>query len=146
MSRTSTYLNFAHQTEEAFLFYRQVFGSEFTAPGFRRFSDMPPMEGMPPMPEHLGRCVMHVELPITGGHLLMGTDAPPEMGFTVTTGNNIHLNLEPDTRAEADRLFAALAEGGTITQPLGEMFWGAYFGSCTDKFGIGWMVNTHSKT
>ena len=146
MSRTSTYLNFAHQTEEAFLFYRTVFGSEFTAPGIRRFSDMPPMEGMPPMPEHLGRCVMHVELPITGGHLLMGTDASESMGMKVNFGNNVYINLSPDTRAETDRLFARLAEGGKVNMPLAEMFWGDYFGDLVDKFGVQWMFNCASKT
>ena len=84
---------------------------------------------------------MHAELEITGGHILMGTDAPESMGFKVNFGNNMHINLEPDTRAEAERLFQALSAGGTITMPLQDMFWGAYFGSCTDRFGVQWMVN-----
>lgn len=83
MARVSTYLNFATQTEEAFLFYQTVFGTEFTAPGIRRMGDMPPLNGMAPLADELKNLVMHVELPITGGHILMGTDAPEQMGFTV---------------------------------------------------------------
>jgi uncharacterized glyoxalase superfamily protein PhnB len=145
MARVSTYLNFANKTEEAFNFYKDAFQTAFTEPGIRRMGDMPPMEGMPPMSDAVKNLVMHVELPITGGHILMGTDAPEEMGFTVTAGNSMHINLDTDTREEATRLFAVLSEGGKISMPLGEMFWGAYFGSFTDKFGINWMVNTYGK-
>ena len=88
---------------------------------------------------------MHIELPILGGHVLMGTDAPESMGFQVRFGNNVYINLEPDTRAQADKLFAALAAGGKTEMPLQDMFWGAYFGSCTDKFGVQWMVNCANK-
>ena len=88
---------------------------------------------------------MHIEFPIVGGHILMGTDAPESMGFTVTQGNNIHFNLEPDTREETKRLFSALSDGGIITMELQDMFWGAYYGTCTDKFGIQWMFNCPEK-
>lgn len=88
---------------------------------------------------------MHVALPILGGHVLMGTDAPESMGFTVKFGNNIYINLEPDTRSETDRLFNALAVGGKVEMPLQEMFWGAYFGSLVDQFGVNWMFNCTSK-
>ncbi len=71
----------------------------------------------------------------------MGTDAPKSMGFNVNVGNNVHINLEPDNKEEADRLFAALSKDGTVTMPLQDMFWGAYYGSCTDKYGVQWMVN-----
>jgi PhnB protein len=144
MARTSTYLNFVNQTLEAFNFYKSVFGGEFTDPGPRFFKDIPPTEGMPPIPEADLGLVMHVELPITGGHLLMGTDAPESMGFKVVYGNSMHLSIEPDTRAEADRLFLELSNGGTVSMPMQEMFWGAYFGSFTDKFGINWMVNCYA--
>jgi PhnB protein len=90
--------------------------------------------------------VMHVELPILAGHVLMGTDAPESMGFKVAAGNNVHINLEPDTRAETDRLFAALASGGKVEMPMQDMFWGSYFGSLTDRFGVQWMFNCSSKT
>ena len=75
----------------------------------------------------------------------MGTDAPESMGFTVINGNNVHINLEPDTKTETKKLFDALSVGGTITQQLQEMFWGAYYGSCTDKFGVQWMFNCVEK-
>jgi PhnB protein len=140
MPRVSTYLNFPGTTEEAFNFYRAVFGGEFNGP-VHRFGDMPPQPGQPPLQEAERRMVMHVELPILGGHVIMGTDAPASMGFTCTPGNNTHLNLEPDTRAEADRLFGALSAGGQVEMPMQDMFWGAYFGSFADRFGIRWMIN-----
>jgi PhnB protein len=145
MSRVSTYLNFPRTTEQAFDFYRSVFGGEF-AGGIHRFADIPPAPGQPPLAESDRNLVMHVELPILGGHVLMGTDAPESMGFSLTPGNNVYINLEPDTRAETDRLFNALSAGGKVEMPLQEMFWGGYFGSITDRFGIKWMFNCASKT
>ncbi|MEY4909143.1 MAG: hypothetical protein RL260_2861 [Pseudomonadota bacterium] len=138
MARVSTYLNFVRHTEEAFQFYRSVFGGEFIGP-IHRFGGAP--TGGPPLSDEDAQLVMHIELAITGGHILMGTDAPQSMGFQVTAGNQVHLNLEPDTRAEAARLFQGLSEGGTVSMPLQDMFWGAYFGSVTDRYGICWMVN-----
>jgi PhnB protein len=140
MARVSTYLNFPGTTEEAFGFYRSVFGGEFNGP-IRRFADIPPSPGQPPLAEADRHLVMHVELPILAGHVLMGTDAPESMGFKVAPGNQVHINLEPDTRAEADRLFAGLAAGGQVEMPMQEMFWGAYFGSFTDRYGVRWMIN-----
>jgi|SRR5688572_12870541 len=145
MARTSTYLNFPRNTEEAFNFYKSVFGGEFGSGGIARFADVPPSEGSPPMPDADKNLVMHVELPITGGHYLMGTDAPESMGFKVNFGNNMYINLEPDTRAETKRLFVALSKGGKVSMVLQDMFWGAYFGSCTDKFGVQWMFNCTGK-
>ena len=144
MARVSTYLNFPRSTEAAFLFYKSVFDSEFSMP-IGRFGDMPSCEGQPPLAEADKNLVMHVELPILGGHVLMGTDAPESMGFTVTPGNNVYINLEPDTRTETDRLFGALSDGGKIEMPLQEMFWGGYFGSLVDKYGVRWMFNCASK-
>lgn len=144
MARVSTYLNFPRTTEEAFRFYRSVFEGEFSAP-IARFKDMPPDPDRPPIADPDGELVMHVELPILAGHVLMGTDAPESMGFAVTPGNNVYINLEPDTRAQTERLFQALAVGGTIEMPLQEMFWGGYFGSLADRFGIRWMFNCASK-
>jgi PhnB protein len=144
MARVSTYLNFARETEAAFTFYHAVFGGEF-AGGIHRFADIPPSPGQPPMAEADKQLVMHVELVILGGHVLMGTDVPESMGFKVAPGNNVCINLEPDTRAETDRLFAALAEGGKVEMALQDMFWGAYFGSLTDRFGVRWMFNCAAK-
>jgi PhnB protein len=145
MAQVGTYLNFRRNTEEAFNFYKSIFGGEFSRGGIARFKDIPTTEGMPPLAEEDLNLTMHVELPILGGHLLMGTDAPESMGFTVNFGNNVHLNLEPDTRNETKRLFDALASGGTITQDLQDMYWGSYYGSCTDKFGVQWMFNCTEK-
>ena len=144
MASVTTYLNFPRSTEAAFLFYQAVFGGEFNG-GIRRFSDVPEQPGQPPMPEADKHLVMHVALPILGGHIIMGTDAPETMGFTLKQGNNVYINLQPDTRVETERLFNELAEGGKVEMPLTEMFWGAYFGSLTDKFGIQWMFNCESK-
>ena len=145
MARTNTYLNFTRNTEEAFNFYKSVFGGEFQGDGIARFGDIPSMEGAPPIPDADKNLVMHIELKITGGHVLMGTDAPESMGFKVNFGNNMHISLEPDTRSEAKTLFEKLSAGGKITMDLQDMFWGAYFGSCTDKFGVQWMVNCTTK-
>ena len=145
MARVSTYLNFSRNTEEVFNFYKSIFGGEFSGGGIARMGDIQPAEGMPPIAEEDKNLVMHIELPILGGHVLMGTDAPESMGFHVNFGNNIYLNLEPDTKAETKRLFDALAFGGIITMELQDMFWGAYYGSCTDKFGVQWMFNCSEK-
>lgn len=144
MARTSTYLNFPRQTEEAFNFYKSIFGGEFNG-GINRFIDIPTQEGMPPLAEDDKNLVMHVELAITGGHVIMATDAPETMGFNVNYGNNVYINLEPDTRQETKRLFDALSAGGQVSMELQDMFWDAYFGSCTDKYGVQWMFNCTEK-
>jgi PhnB protein len=144
MARVSTYLNFARETEQAFNFYKSVFGGDFVG-GIQRFSDVPPQEGAPPIPDADKDLVMHVELPILGGHSLMGTDGPESMGFKVNYGNNIYISLQLDTRAETERLFKALSDGGKVEMDLQDMFWGDYFGSCADKFGTQWMLSCSSK-
>ena len=145
MARVSTYLNFPRSTEEAFIFYRSVFGTEFVGP-IMRLGDVPAQPGQPPMADADKALVMHIELPILAGHVLMGTDAPESMGFTLTQGNTVTINLEPDTRTETDKLFAALAVGGKAEMPLQAMFWGGYFGILVDKFGVRWMFNCASAT
>lgn len=145
MANVSIYLNFPRHTEAAFLYYQSIFGGEFDG-GISRFGDMPPQEGMPPMPETDRNLVMHVSLPILGGaFMLMGSDAPESMGFEVKIGNNVYINLSPDTREETRRLFGALSDGGVVEMELQDMFWGAYYGSCTDRFGIRWMFNCEEK-
>lgn len=146
MERVSIYLNFPRNAEEAFHFYKSIFGGEFSGGGIARFSDIPQAEGMPPIAEEDKNLIMHIELPILGGFVLMATDAPESMGFKVNHGNNVHINLEPDSRVETKRLFDALSAGGSITMALQEMFWGAYYGSCTDKFGVQWMFNCTAKS
>lgn len=144
-ARVCTYLNFPGNTEEAFLFYQSVFKTAFTEPGMHRFGELPATPGNPPVADAVKEMILHVELPITANHILMGTDAPKEMGFTVTQGNNMHISIEPETREEAKRLFTELSVDGHISTPLQDMFWGAYFGSFTDKFGINWMINCLAK-
>jgi PhnB protein len=145
MASVSTYLNFPRNTEAAFNFYKNVFGGEFFGGRINRFKDIPASPNQPPMDEADGDLVMHVELRILGTHSLMGTDAPETMGFKVNFGNNSFINLQPDTKKETDDLFNKLAEGGTVGMPLQEMFWGDYFGSLTDKFGVQWMFNCNEK-
>lgn len=145
MARVSTYLNFPGNTEEAFNFYKTVFKSEFAGGGIQRFGDIPVPEGIPPLSEADKKLIIHVELPIIGGHILMATDAAESMGFKVEPGNNIHIILEPETREETKRLYDSLSKDGKVTMELQDMFWGAYFGSCTDKYGINWMFNYTEK-
>ena len=140
MASVSTYFNFPRCTEEAFQFYRSVFGGDFNG-RVARFGDMPPAPGQPAIAEADRQLVMHVELPILGGHVLMGTDAPESMGFSVTSGSQVNINLEPDTREEADRLFQGLSAGGVVEMDMQDMFWGAYFGSFRDRYGVRWLVN-----
>jgi uncharacterized glyoxalase superfamily protein PhnB/uncharacterized protein YndB with AHSA1/START domain len=143
-ARVATYLNFPGNTEEVFNFYKAIFKTEFNGKGIQRFGDIPPEAGQPPIADAIKNMVLHVELPILANHVLMATDAPKEMGFTVKEGNNMHICLEPESRAETQRLFDSLSEGGSITMPLKDMFFGAFFGSVTDKYGINWMFN-HTK-
>ena len=145
MATVSTYLNFSRNTEEAFLFYKSVFGGEFSGGGIARMGDFPPMEGAPQLSESDKNLIMHIELPICEGHKLMGTDAPESMGFQLHFGNNQYIALDPDTKEETKKLFEGISEGGTITMPLQEMFWGAYYGTCIDKFGVQWMFNCTGK-
>ncbi len=144
MAKVSTYLNFPRNTEEAFNFYKSVFGGEFVN-GIQRMSSVPTPEGQPSLPEEDKNLIMHIALETIGGHMLYGTDAPESMGFKVNFGNNVYINLEPDTRAETQKLFNGLCEGGKTEMELQEMFWGDYFGTCTDKFGVQWMFNCSSK-
>lgn len=145
MASVATYLNFDGKTEEAFNFYKSVFGGEFEGQGIQRMGDVPPQEGMPPLSEEVKNLVMNVGLKILGGHVIMGTDAVESMGFKLIPGNHMYITLCPDTRTEADKLFAALSEGGKVEMQMQEMFWGDYYGSFTDRFGIGWMIDTTAK-
>ena len=140
MASTSTYLNFAGTTEEAFTFYKSVFGTEFAGDGIMRMGDVPAGNGQPELSDADKNLVMHVTLPILGGHYLMGTDVPESMG-PVNQGNNVYISLGPDSREEADRLFAALSDGGKVEMPMADQFWGDYFGSLVDRFGVQWMIN-----
>ncbi len=135
MARVNTYLNFAGQSEEAFGYYAEVFHSHVS--GLTRFADAP---GMPEMSDDDRHRVLHVELPILNGHVLMATDMLASMGQNVRVGNNTTISLEVDSRDEADRLYRALSEGGTEGSGMQEMFFG-YWGSCLDRYNIRWMIN-----
>jgi PhnB protein len=143
MLRVSTYLNFMGTTEEAFDFYAALFGTTYSAP-ITRMGDMPVDPGAPPLTDAEKNMVMHCELPIHAGHVLMGTDMLESQGHNCVRGNNVTINLEMDDRAEAERLFAALSKGGSDTFGLQDMPWGAYWGTSADRFGIRWMINAYS--
>ena len=138
MAIINSYLNFDGQCEEAFNFYKSVFGGEFV--NISKFGEMPPQEGMPPLSDEQKNRVMHVSLPISADINLMGSDIIPGM-HTFVEGNNISLSINTHSREETEKLFNGLSADGNITMPLADTFWGAYFGMWTDKFGINWMVN-----
>lgn len=138
MAQVNTYLNFQGQAENAFNFYAATFGTEVTT--LVRYSDMPAM-GPAELPAAEQQLVMHAELPIISGHLLMATDMLGSMGQQTRIGNNTTLCLDVDDKAEADRLYAALSQGGSEGSPMADMPWGAYWGVVLDRYGIRWMVN-----
>lgn len=138
MAAINPYLVFNGNCEEAFLFYKSVFGGEF--PYIGKFKDMPPSEGNPVLSEAEGNKIMHVTLPIGDGTILMGSDSNSASG-EVAFGQNISLSINAASKEEADKLFNGLSAGGTVTMPMNQTFWGAYFGMFADKFGINWMVN-----
>ena len=143
MATTNTYLTFNGNCEEAFNFYKSVFGGDFTYLG--RFGEMPENN------DHKGseldkNKIMHVSLPI-GNSVLMGSDTGGEWASSFVQGNNFSISITAESKEEADNLFKALSEGGQVSMPLASTFWGDYFGMLTDKFGINWMMsfNENSK-
>ena len=130
------YLTFDGSCEEAFDYYKSVFGGEFVVK--QRFSDGPPeMQGVAKGEENR---IMHVSLPV-GASVLMGSDTASGHAGPVVIGNNFSVSFTPKTRGEADAAFAKLKDGGKETMPMQETFWGSYFGMCTDRFGVQWMIN-----
>jgi len=136
MKAVNPYLNFNGNTEEAFNFYKSVFGGEFLM--LQRFKETPEADKIPAADREK---LMHVALPVGKGNILMGTDATEMMGFKLIEGNNFSLALSTDSEEESDTIFNKLAEGGQVTMPLSKVFWGAYFGMLKDKFGIQWMIS-----
>ena len=130
---------FDGNAEEAFNFYRSVFGGEFSS--LMRWKDNPSCKDWSEADKNL---IMHAALPVGQG-MLMGNDFPKAIGQTLKQGNNFNVAIAPDTREEADRLFNGLSEGGQPKMPMQDMFWGGYFGALTDKFGIQWMINCENK-
>jgi PhnB protein len=127
------------QTEEAFNYYASIFKVE-ASPRLMRFSDMPGYPGAPELSDAEKKMIMHAELKIIDGHTLMATDMLESMGHKTVIGNNTTISLNLDSHEEADRLFAALADGSTEFAPMTQMPFG-YWGVALDKYGIRWMFN-----
>ena len=138
MATANIYLTFDGECEAAFTFQQSVLGG--VIPMWNRFGEMPPQEGMPPLSEEHKNRIMHVTLPISKETVLMGSDSMPGI-HKITKGNNFAISLNAQSRAEAEKVLNGLSEGGNVTMPLQDTFWGAYFGMWEDKFGIQWMVN-----
>jgi PhnB protein len=136
MATINPYINFNGNAEEAFNFYKSVFGGEFTR--VARFKEMESPEF--PVAANDADKIMHIALPI-GGNVLMGNDVPESMGRTNENENRSKISINADSKEEADRLFSGLTEGGSIEFPMGESPWGSYFGMFRDKYGIEWMVD-----
>jgi PhnB protein len=137
VTKVHSYLNFAGNAEEAFDFYKSVFGGEFSS--LVRFKDLP-MEGVT-VPEEEQDKIMHVSLPIGEDDVLMASDTLESLGQQLVQGNNVYVSVHPTSREEADRIFGALSEGAEVEMPMGDQVWGDYFGSLKDRFGVQWMVN-----
>ncbi|HET6226358.1 MAG TPA: VOC family protein [Bacteroidia bacterium] len=138
MPSLNPYLNFNGNTEDAFNFYKSVFGGEFAQ--LQRFKDVPSEQ---PMPDIDAQKIMHVALPIGKDNVLMGSDTPK--GYQSIVGTNFSISVNAATEQETEKLFKGLSAGGKVTMPLEKTFWGAYFGMLTDKFGINWMVSTEQR-
>ena len=139
MTTVNIYLNFNGNCEEAFNFYKSVFGGEF--PYIGRYNDMPPSEEGKTLPAEQGDKIMHISLPISQETMLMGSDTGGGWASSFFQGNNFSISISTDSQEEADRLFNGLSAGGQVTMPMAKTFWGDYFGMFTDKFGINWMVS-----
>lgn len=138
MTTINPYLTFNGTCEEAFNFYKSVFGGEFQYVG--RFKDMPENKEYP-VSESDKEKIMHISLPISKETVLMGSDSSDSFGQASIEGNNFSISINTDTMDEAKRIFNELSEGGSIKMPLEKTFWGSYFGMFTDKFGIHWMMS-----
>lgn len=134
----SPYLNFDGNAEEAMTFYAEALGGKLTE--VHRFSMMPNASDLP---EEVRNRVMHVGVDLPGGNRVMASDTMEGMGPPHVVGTNTSISIHPASREEADRIFAALGEGGQVGMPLEDQFWGDYYGHLTDRFGIQWMVNYH---
>jgi PhnB protein len=138
MATVNPYITFLGNCEEAFNHYKSVFGGEFSI--INRFSEMPPQEGMELPKEALNK-IMHITLPISDETLLMGSDTGGEWAAKTVVGNNITISITADSKEQADHFFNSLSEGGRVNMPMDKTFWGSYFGMCTDKFDINWMIS-----
>lgn len=138
--KVNPYLNFDGNAEEAFNFYKSVFGGDFIAN--MKMGEAPDTEKLP---QEERMRTMHISLPLSEDTILMASDTVPSMGQTLKQGNNNYISIHPTSKEEADRLFNGLSKDGTIEMPMEMQFWGDYFGSFIDKFGIHWMINYNAE-
>lgn len=143
MATVNAYLTFNGNCEDAFNFYKSVFGGEFPYVG--RFKDMPPQNDHAAVPAIDGEKIMHISLPISNETSIMGSDTGGEWSNSFVVGNNFSISITAQSQAEADKLFNGLSAGGQVTIPMNKTFWGSYFGMFTDKFGINWMISFDDK-
>ena len=134
--QVNPYLNFDGTAEAAFELYKAVFGGEYLAK--MKMTDAPESDKLP---EDERNRIMHISLPISENTILMASDILPSMGHQPTEDSNCYISLHPTSREEADRLFEGLSRGGVIEMPMADQFWGDYFGSFVDRFGVKWMIN-----
>ncbi len=142
MASYHPYLNFAGNAEEAFNFYKTVFGGDFSS--VMRFTDMPGCTEMPLSEADKGK-IAHIALPLDNGTILMATDSLESMGQKLNVGNNSYICIVPDSREDADRLFSGLSADGKVEMPMSDMPWGAYWGCFADRFGVQWMISHETK-
>lgn len=136
MTAANIYLTFDGNAEEAFNFYKSVFGGEFAM--LQRFGEIPEAEKMP---AEFHQRLMHVALPLGPNHILMASDTAEAMGKPFSMGTNFSISLSADSKEEADQLFEKLSAGGDKDMPMEDTFWGSYFGMLTDPFGVQWMIS-----
>jgi len=139
MTTVNIYLTFQGNCKEAFDFYKSVFGGEFRYVG--TFGEMPPQEGMPPIADEMKDQIMHISLPISDETVLMGSDTGGEWSPDFKVGSNFSISVTTDAKEQADTFFDKLLNGGKAKMPMQQTFWGDYFGSLTDKYGINWMIS-----
>jgi PhnB protein len=137
VTKLHSYLNFAGNAQEAFDFYKSVFGGEFSS--LVRFKDFP-MEGVAISEDDEDKLI-HIALPIGDDNVLMASDVLESLGQQLVQGNNVYVSVHPTSREEADRIFNALSDGAEIEMPIADQVWGDYYGSLKDGFGVQWMVN-----
>ena len=139
MATINPYINFNGNTEEAFNFYKSVFGGEFGS--IVRFKDLESAEF--PVPAEDANKIMRIVLPI-GGNTLIANDVPASMGRVNENENRSKIAVSAESREEAEKIFAGLSEGGAVEMPMDESPWGTYFAMFRDKYGIEWTVEFDS--
>ncbi len=142
MKAPSIYLYFSGQCEEAFECYLKIFGGEITVRS--RYNEMPPSPDYPPVPDRAKEMVMHSTLTINEEAIIQGADLVEGFGLPLTVGNNFAVTLTLNSNTEADRVHRALSQEGKVTMPMQNTFWGSYFGSCTDRYGVNWLISVAS--